>query len=60
MKLIDLHHSQGRHLAISLWTYHVIRHVLFSMYANLSVACKWVTEHVIMLTEIFDKQDRIF
>jgi len=31
-------------------------HVLFSMYANLTVARKQVPEHVIMLKEIFDKQ----
>ena len=29
-------------------------------YANLTVACKRVTEHVIILKEIFHKQDSIF
>ena len=35
-------------------------HMLFSTYANLTVARKRVPEHVIMLKEIFDKQDSIF
>jgi len=44
----------GNKVRISLWThmYHGTRHVVFSMYANLSlstfcwVAHKWGTEHV--------------
>ena len=54
-------HFSWKQGQISL-TYHVTGHVLFSTYANLSmfalccVVRKYVTEHVIMLKEIFDKQ----
>ena len=56
----------GKKVRISLWAYLVTGHVLFSMYANLSlptfrsVEGKWVNEQVIILKEIFGKQDCIF
>jgi len=51
---------------ISLWTYHGTRHVLFSTYANLSLSTfRWVVRKqelnmLLLLKEIFDKQDSIF
>jgi len=42
----------------------VTGHMLFSRYPNFSLftfcCVVWVTEHVIMFKEIFDKQDSIF
>jgi len=51
---------------ISLGTYHGTRHVVFSTYANLSlstfrwVICRRELNMLILLKEIFDKQDSIF
>ena len=53
----------GNKVRISL-TYYVTGHMLFSRYANFSLftfcCVVWVTGHVIMFNEIFDKQDSIF
>lgn len=61
----DIYPFLGNKVSISFWMYQVAGHVLFN--ANFTEVClllafvvyKWVTQHVIMLKEIFDKQDGI-
>ena len=60
MKLTDLHLSQRRTSEFRCGRIMLLGMCCSVMYVNLTVAHKRVTEHVIMLKQIFDKQDSIF